>query len=497
MTGWKDNLRPIRDGLRDLLPAPQPEPDLDERQKRQEADSLRGFAYFEDFDQLQEWSPTDADLIQRANTPLLLRPPIFNAHYQPSSKVLLCHDASGNYHEYESAQGAKVTTPSYTCQYLQYVDAFVYFSHKLVCIPPPTWTNTLHRNGVKSIGTFLVEPGSRGMEKFLAKAPGRTPRFQMASQLAEMARCYGFDGWLINIEKSLPGKSFDLSSLLGFLQQLRGDLGSEAQIIWYDALTVENAVNYQNSLNKKNLAFVQACGSLLTNYCWRDQDANSSRECAIQNQIPLENIYFGVDVWAQNIQHGPHKRVTYPPKGGGGTNTGVAVERLKSLGFSAGVFGPAWSFEHFGSSSQEVECAVWSGEVLPADLGCDCRPAHPHHTLEYQSHPMVKSAREFPLGSEHFLYSDFTLPFTMTSDGKWEAHVGRQAIQPMPKSPICTRKPGLGSFETRSSIFKLNMSAAASLWVVISFRRLLPGLSPNLLVFSRKQEWLSWRSPAT
>lgn len=38
----------------------------------------------------------------------------------------------------------------------QYIEAFVYFSHHFVTIPPATWTNAAHRHGVLSMGTIIV-----------------------------------------------------------------------------------------------------------------------------------------------------------------------------------------------------------------------------------------------------------------------------------------------------------------------------------------------------
>ena len=50
--------------------------------------------------------------------------------------------------------------------------------------------------------------------------------------LAAIASVYGFDGWLINIEKAFPKDSWDMFSLLGFLTQLKADLGDGKQVIW-------------------------------------------------------------------------------------------------------------------------------------------------------------------------------------------------------------------------------------------------------------------------
>lgn len=39
----------------------------------------------------------------------------------------------------------------------QHIGAFIYFSHHLVTIPPPSWTNAAHRHGVLSMGTLITE----------------------------------------------------------------------------------------------------------------------------------------------------------------------------------------------------------------------------------------------------------------------------------------------------------------------------------------------------
>jgi endo-beta-N-acetylglucosaminidase D len=243
--GWKDILRPIRDGYRHLFPSPDTGPTPEERARQRELDQLKGFAYFDTIGQLESWTYADSDPIQRANTPLLPRPSPVDTKDSQKTKatMLLCHDYSGNYHEYEAAHGLGVDEESYTCEYLQYVDTFIYFSHKLVCVPPPSWTNTLHRNGVQALGTILVEPQTKDADRLLLRYGSRGSsedelHFPVAKKLAEIAQHYGFDGWLVNIEKPFSTQNWDPDILVSFLHQLREDLGPSRTLIWFVLLTL-------------------------------------------------------------------------------------------------------------------------------------------------------------------------------------------------------------------------------------------------------------------
>ena len=134
MVGWKDILRPIRDGLRDQLPPRSPKEDETEREKRRqqrESDRLKGFAYFDTFEQVETWDPEAVYSPQRANTPLLPRSERAEEGDCQKAKVVLIHDYSGNYHDYEDCQGSIVERESYACEYMQFIDTFVYFSHKV------------------------------------------------------------------------------------------------------------------------------------------------------------------------------------------------------------------------------------------------------------------------------------------------------------------------------------------------------------------------------
>ena len=192
-------------------------------------DQGRGFTYFQSFDELRQWDEDNADPVHRSNTPLAVRSPRA-IDESNKSKLLLIHDYNGSYLEYEACQGADVPHELYTCEHLQLIDSFVYFSHQLVTVPPPTWTNTCHRNGVKVLGTFIIEPGTLEADCILDFNDGQ---FWVANQLARLARCYGFDGWLINIEKSFSLTSWSSDRLEQFLIHIRKELGFESQVIWY------------------------------------------------------------------------------------------------------------------------------------------------------------------------------------------------------------------------------------------------------------------------
>ena len=58
------------------------------------------------------------------------------------------------------------------------------------------------------------------------------------------------------------------------------------------------------------------------------------------------------------------------------------------------------------SIQRSVGESIWEGAVLPTRLDCDCK-GRPHHMSQYQKNPIAKSAVEFPVGSESFFETDF------------------------------------------------------------------------------------------
>jgi hypothetical protein len=210
-------------------------------------------------------------------------------------------------------------------------------------------------------------------------------------------------------------------------------------VVRYDALTTSNKISYQNALNDSNFRFAEACGSILTNYCWTEADAEKSVQFALSSKLLPQNIFFGIDVWAQNKSSFTQPRVTYPEYGGGGTNAGVAVAKLAELGLSAGIFAPAWSFEHFPGHGRDAEHAVWEGASFPKGVDCSCGDCASRHRPN-EEFAVIKHARERAAGSNTFFYTDFNRAFGMHGEeendvfGGYNMHaqLGAQSLLPRP-----------------------------------------------------------------
>lgn len=102
---------------------------------------------------------------------------------------------SGGYYEDKWAQGS-TSSDTYLFEFWQCVDTFIYFAHVLVTIPPVGWINSAHTNGVKVLGTFILEweAGAKVCQELFKS---RESAAHAARQLARIAHWFGFEGWLV------------------------------------------------------------------------------------------------------------------------------------------------------------------------------------------------------------------------------------------------------------------------------------------------------------
>jgi len=323
--------------------------------------NLKDFIYISEMSELADWRPEDVEIqaSKVSNTPLLDRPPPPvqppTAAPSPIPNLLSCHDYKGGYHPDESAQGQFPAPPGpiYSAAHLHLIDTFVYFSHHLVSIPPSPWINTLHRNGVRVLGTFIVEgsTGSAALSRLLDK--GSEGEYIYATQLALIAETYGFDGWLMNIEASFPRENLVPGELEAFLKELRSavrELVPGGLVIWYDALTVRNQVDWQNGLTQLNAPFFKVTDGLFTNYGWRKRELGNTKAMA-NTMNRVSDIYTGIDCFGRGSL------------GGGGFGVGEALSLIRDAGTSAALFAPGWTYENFGGKDFEsIDRKFWVGD---------------------------------------------------------------------------------------------------------------------------------------
>ncbi|CAM9718483.1 unnamed protein product, partial [Heterosigma akashiwo] len=216
------------------------------------------------------------------------------------------------------------------------VDIFVYFGHTLLTIPPAGWVDVGHLNGVKVLGTFITE-WDEGAETCKAIFASEVTAEKTAWQMANIAQDFGFDGWLINIEN--PVRHIIFTSHIEFvklflqkLTQFSHQFNKHAQVIWYDSVTINGELKWQDRLNELNRPFFDLCDGLFTNYTWKE--GYPAEGAAAAGARRRWDVYFGIDVFGRN---------TY---GGGGMQCNKALEKIAEAGVSAALFAPGWVMQN-------------------------------------------------------------------------------------------------------------------------------------------------------
>ncbi|TPX31350.1 mannosyl-glycoprotein endo-beta-N-acetylglucosaminidase [Synchytrium microbalum] len=268
-------------------------------------------------------------------------------------KVIVCHDFKGGYNEDASWQGNHQFN-AYRFDHWSSIDVFIYFSHWRITIPPPTWINAAHTNNVKILGTFITE-WDEGIEENLRLIYGvddpssGTVSDQFAVKLAQIAKHYAFDGWLLNIESPLRNaqQAHDMVKFVEILTDTMHEYVPGSLVIWYDSLTTEGKIEWQDGLTSRNRPFFEAADAIFTNYTWKaHQPAHDSQEAGDKRT----DVFVGIDFWGRN---------TF---GGGGFNVHKALRVIKDAGTSVAMFAPGWSYEHLDSSMFELyEACLWHG----------------------------------------------------------------------------------------------------------------------------------------
>ncbi|KAL1348242.1 hypothetical protein HN51_024215 [Arachis hypogaea] len=278
----------------------------------------------------------------KASVPLIQTPTSSN-----SGKILVCHDMAGGYLDDKYVQGG-TNSDAYSLWHWYLIDSFVYFSHNLVTLPPVTWTNTAHRHAVKVLGTFLTE-GEGGRDVCNELLSTKESAQIYAERLAELASHLGFDGWLLNMEVGLDSVQIpNLKEFVNHLTLTMHSLVPGSLVIWYDSVTDDGSLNYQNQLNKYNKPFFDICDGIFANYSWEENYPKLSADVAGDRKY---DVYMGIDVFG---------RGTF---GGGQWNTNFALDVIKKADVSAAIFAPGWVYETKQEPNFETAQNRWWGLV--------------------------------------------------------------------------------------------------------------------------------------
>ncbi|KPV59697.1 endo-beta-N-acetylglucosaminidase [Paenibacillus sp. A3] len=233
-----------------------------------------------------------------------------------------------------------------TFGYWAYVDKLVYWggsSGEGIIVPPSAdVTDAAHKNGVPVLGTVFFPPSVYGgkfewVKQTIRQNPDGT--FPVADKLLEVANYYGFDGWFINQETE-GGTAEDAAAMQKFLAYLQAKKPAGMQIMWYDSMTADGSIAWQNALTDRNQMFLQQgserrSDSMFLNFWWRSLEPSANKAKSL-GRSPYE-LFTGIDVEAKGYDTKISWNAIFP-------------EGKKAV-TSLGIYRPDWAFN--SSENQE------------------------------------------------------------------------------------------------------------------------------------------------
>jgi len=337
------------------------------------------------FDELANWNANSVDPRQIAKVPLARRAVTSN----PGLMIGL--DFSG-WDYPDKGDGATQGGPVgnlYPFNHWQYADIAYYYFHGLVSVPPVVWTDAAHRNGVKILGTVTADfkkpatptekedPGWGG-KKFneLFDTPEHAQTTQ--ARLEEMARTFGFDGWIIDVENGAEWNP----QVIDTLAKLKKD-GFSAVI--YEAF--EHSLSHGSNI----LEAADTAGVWQSDYPGDPEGTYNTLSKSPATHLSRWNAYSAVNIFAaedkdltppacaQGELSNTKKCLNlYGPATGGGETPILPTLDLNTNGnppdgawTSIGVYAPGWpayaGSENFGdqlppiSTWRLIDEAIWDG----------------------------------------------------------------------------------------------------------------------------------------
>lgn len=319
--------------------------------------------------QLLEWeAQEDEDLIFNISTvPLAERVPIeeletVNKTQNKDTKVMAVSIMNGS--TSGNAPHGLNKMNANTFSYWQYVDTLVYWGGSsgegLIVAPSPDVTDAGHKHGAAVIGTIFMPQAAHGgkmewLDDLLTEKDGSFP---VADKLIEVAQTYGFDGWFMNQEtegtKEEPLTKDHADKMQRFLAYYK-EKAPELQLVYYDSMTVDGKMDWQNALTKKNAAYLtgndsKGADEMFLNFWWTEEKLakkellKSSAKLAEKQGIRPYDLYAGVDVQSNGYDTPIRWNLFENPQGGTYTSLGLYCPSWAY--FSAGTVQDFWKQEN-------------------------------------------------------------------------------------------------------------------------------------------------------
>ncbi|MEH7097813.1 endo-beta-N-acetylglucosaminidase [Neobacillus vireti] len=312
-------------------------------------------------EQLLNWTPENDPnaVFNRSQIPLGKRDVLYkvNDHAQSDAKLVALSALNPTTSGVPSQGGKEFLANTFS--YWQYVDLMVYWagsSGEGIIVPPSADViDAAHKNGVPILGNVFFPPTVYGgkvewLNQMLAQREDGS--FPAADKLIEAASYYGFDGWFINQETE-GGNAQTAQKMKDFLVYLQKHKPDGMQIMWYDSMTKDGKVSWQNALNAQNASFLQdgqtrVSDSMFLNFWWRNQQSSATKAQEL-GRSPYD-VFTGIDVEAK------------------GTSTNVAWEGIFPEGkaplTSLGIYRPDWAFKTASTMEEfyQKENEFWVGK---------------------------------------------------------------------------------------------------------------------------------------
>src|SRR5699024_8211562 len=293
-------------------------------------------------EELLNWSPdkdSDAEF-NRSRVPLAKREELYkvNDNAQSKSKLVALAALNSNTSGVPSQGDDEYFVNTFSNW--QYVDLMVYWagsSDEGIIVPPSADViDAAHKNGVPITGNIFFPPEEYGgefdwvNEMLTQRSDGSFPA---ADKLLEVADYYGFDGWFINQETS-GGDEKTAKKMQDFMKYLQNHKSDNMEIIWYDSMTKDGEIDWQNALTDNNSDFLIDDGetvadSMFLNFWWDDQQ--SSFDKAQEIGVDPYRLFAGIDV----EQDGTDTDISWD---------GIFPDNADPLA-SLGIYRPDWTFE--------------------------------------------------------------------------------------------------------------------------------------------------------